>query len=165
MRFSLKQSVLVLVCAFSFLLSGLLSQAFAARYLVTILGVKVAAKKSSYQRWDTGFGKMPLPDLYVQLDIAGSRLQTRLQKNTLSATWKSSKTFTLTGSEKVYLQVIDKDGFSNDTVGKTNLSFASFSSKTTLAFGKVLALTYKVEALDKKPAARQAAAPAARPGG
>ncbi|MCK6512106.1 hypothetical protein L6R29_19405 [Myxococcota bacterium] len=128
---------------------GWSTDAFAGRYLITVVEARIAPKKSRFARWDTGFGKMTLPDPFVVMEIAGERLTTKVVQNDLNPRWNASRLFVLKGNERVYLSVYDKDLRSNDLIGKIELSFEQLEKGLSLTFGKVEMLQIKVTRLEQ----------------
>ena len=128
---------------------GWSTDAFAGRYLITVVEARIAPKKSRFARWDTGFGKMTLPDPFVVIEIAGERLTTKVVQNDLNPRWNASRLFVLKGDERVYLSVYDKDLRSNDLIGKIELTFSQLEKGLSLTFGKVEMLQIKVTRLEQ----------------
>ncbi len=128
---------------------GWSTEAFAGRYLLTIVEARIAPKKSRFFRWDGGIGKMALPDPFVVLEIAGERLTTKVVQNDLNPRWNASRLFVLKGDERVYLSVYDKDLRSNDLIGKIELTFSQLEKGLSLTFGKVEMLQIKVTRLEQ----------------
>ena len=135
--------------------------AHAGTYLITVVDAKLTAKKDKYKRWDTGLGAMTRPDVYVILEVAGQRWKTPVRKNTTTPKWNVSWKLTLTGKERLYVKVYDKDFAGDDLAGKGS---SLLQPSVSMAFGKVESLRLKIERLDK-PVVRKAApkkAPAVR---
>jgi hypothetical protein len=135
--------------------------AHAGTYLITVVDAKLTAKKDKYKRWDTGLGAMTRPDVYVILEVAGQRWKTPVRKNTITPKWNVSWKLTLTGKERLYVKVYDKDFAGDDLAGKGS---SLLQPSVSMAFGKVESLRLKIERLDK-PVVRKAApkkAPAVR---
>ncbi len=128
---------------------GWSTDAFAGRYLITVVEARIAPKKSRFARWDTGFGKMTLPDPFVVIEIAGERLTTKVVQNDLNPRWNASRLFVLKGDERVYLSVYDKDLRSNDLIGKIELTFSQLEKGLSLTFGNVEMLQIKVTRLEQ----------------
>ncbi len=128
-------------------LTFLAAEVDAARYYIRVVKATITPKKTRFRRWDAGFGRMTKPDVYVVIDVAGQRFVTSVVRNTIYPTWNQGHIFNLDGNEKVYITVIDKDKFSDDTIGRTNVFLTTLSSGS-LSFGKVVSLTITVARLD-----------------
>ncbi|MEM1008998.1 MAG: hypothetical protein AAGJ35_08315, partial [Myxococcota bacterium] len=132
---------------FAFLMLDV-SQASAERVLITVVRANITPKKTRFRRWDTGFGKMTYPDVFVVLDAKGERLTTPLQKNTIQPRWNTSRLFTMSNKDQIYIKVFDKDRFSDDLIAKTSVSLAQLVKNPSLTFGKVEKLLFQVKFLD-----------------
>ncbi|MCB9638901.1 MAG: hypothetical protein H6728_09165 [Myxococcales bacterium] len=115
----------------------------AATYLITVIDARIAPHKANKRRWDGGFGKMTLPDVFVQLEIGGKRFKTLVAPNTLYPSWKTSWTIQSHGKERLYIKVMDKDLTDNDLIGEGDVMLEKVPAK--LFFGQVLALRITVE--------------------
>ena len=160
----LKRSLLTLAIPALLAWGSMPATASAGKYLVTVVGAQLAPKKSKYKRWDTGFGRMPLPDPYLIMEVAGKRFTTPILSNTITPKWNVSWKVQLTGTERLYFVLKDKDLGSDDLIAKGNVLLSK--ANTPFGFGRVTKLTLKVERLDPpKPVVRRIAPvrPVARP--
>ncbi len=116
-------------------------------YLVTVVDAQIAPLKQSKRRWDGGFGKMTLPDVFVQFEIAGKRFRTTVLYNTLHPSWKITWTIQARPEERMYIKVLDKDLADNDLIGEGDVLLGNMPPK--LFFGQVLSLRITVEKVSK----------------
>lgn len=136
----------------AFVFAHFTSEAQAGQYLITVQRAKITKKKDKLRRWDTGFGRMPLPDVFFVMEVAGKRFTSPVVKNSITPKWNVSWKLTLNGDERLYFVVSDKDWGKDDPIGKGNIALKDVN-KGPFSFGKVLEMHVKVERLDK-PAPR-----------
>ena len=157
------RSSLLSCLALAFLFSSTAAHATPITYLVTVKDAIIAPVKANKRRWDGGFGKMTLPDVYVVLEIGGKRFQTLTLKDTLQPAWKASFTIQAKPTERLYIRVLDADLTKSEVIGEADALIEKIPPK--MMFGQVIALHLTVEKLSPPtppPAKREDAPPAKR---
>ncbi|MEM1009133.1 MAG: C2 domain-containing protein [Myxococcota bacterium] len=115
-------------------------------YTIHVHSAKISKRKGRFRQWDAGFGKMTLPDVFVRIEAKGQRFETSVMKNQLFPQWKESKRFRLQLSDRVYMQVVDKDPLSDDLIAKASFLLSELLQKPVLSFGKVKQLQLSIVA-------------------
>ena len=148
------------------------AQASAGKYLLTLVDAQIAKHKANRMRWDTGWGKSTLPDVYVIIEIGGKRYQSTIMKDTLNPSWNLTWELELKGDERLYIKVMDKDFGNDDLIGERDLLLKDLDNKKPLTFGQVESLQLRIERRDPpaepvKPASQPTSkeAPTSRPSG
>jgi len=132
-----------IICLFFILLGGIGEEVVNAKTITYSLKIKqaqISSKNKSHSCWDSGWGAMKAPDVFVVIKMGAFKIKTSVIKNSLNPRWNDSRIVRLNGNEKIKISVYDKDIHYNDLIGHYESKVSKLFNSHSLSFGKVLSL-------------------------